>query len=221
MTGSDVEKEIKESQDCVINRAQEIITERAKKFILNDKKGKELMVDFFNSCEGDYDVDYSEFLDHSDMMDDYIPGCGVFTFDQASHQEMDEFLISEYFDLMADNKATDIMTGENNKSVLDSELPSFEIVADRKYEILKRETYVVQARDFDEAVKKVKDGLICVANSVYIKGTEEPLSAKESYAIAECDVLIPDDNGMDYEENNPVFEVIEDECKNLTEEENE
>jgi len=217
MENSDVVKEDKNAND-ILDMARDIITKKAKEFILNNKY---LMIDFFNLCEGDYEVDYSEFLDNSDMMDDEIPGCGIFRFDQANFKEMGDFLMSEYFDLMADNKATDIMTGETYKVVLVGELPSFKIVADRKYEIWKRETYVVQARDFDEAVKKVKNGLIYTDNSVYNKVTEDPLSAKENYAMAECDVLIPDDNGMDYEENNPVFEVIEDECNNLTEENNE
>ena len=64
----------------------------------------------------------------------------------------------------------------------------------------------------------VKAGKVAVDSEEYIENTCESISHKENYAMAECDMLIPDDNDVDPDNVNPVFIIINDKCEILEEE---
>jgi len=90
----------------------------------------------------------------------------------------------------------------------------FKITADRKYEIWERTRYTVQAESYEKAKAKVTKGLsekggVYEDGSRLLESTKEPISRKENFAMAECDMLIPDDNDVDPDNNNPIFEIQE------------
>ena len=94
-------------------------------------------------------------------------------------------------------------------------MAKFKIVADRKYEVWAREEYIVEADTFDQAGVKVENDEVEATESKYLVHSEQRISAKENYVMAECDTLIPDDNGIDYEEDNSVFDIQEKWCELL------
>jgi len=106
----------------MLRRAKSIITRKAQEFILNGKNEQRGMVDYLNDCSGDYEVNYTDFLEYTGKIGVAIPSCGGFVFDDAVDEYMNEFLVSEYFDIMADNKATDIMTMGSKEPKTYSEL---------------------------------------------------------------------------------------------------
>jgi len=191
----------------ILISAKRVLTCRAKAFLLNDKDANVVMNDYLNECDGDYDVNYIDFIEYAGKLGVMIPDCEGFCFDDATDTDMDSFLISEYYDAVADSKATNIMT-IGHKS-----LKTYKVVVNRKCEIWKEEEYEALGRNLDEAIDKVRNGLVEPKSSEYKSETEERLSSKENFAMAECDTLMPDDNEYDYEEYAYVFEVLQDKCE--------